>query len=183
MVLVEEHSCTQKLLPVYLAIEAIEHPSKAGYKMNVFIPQLYTLCQEVCRYIGMRENCMWPVSLSFSSPSVEWGQAFPEPNSIMIFFISSLKLLALYLPLSNFDIHNFLYHPTIPALIWLKQDLDLAQGFLSPNLGRWPAGLLVAAGFPAVPTCIYLSPPPHGSPSIWLAAYSPFYIIHFFNPF
>lgn len=87
MVLVEEHSCAQKLLPVYLAIEAIEHPSKAGYKMKVFIPQLYALCQEVCRYIGMRENCMWPVSLSFSSPSVEWGQAFPEPNSIMIFYL------------------------------------------------------------------------------------------------
>lgn len=76
MVLVEEHSCTQKLLSVYLVIGAIEHPSKAGYKMKAFIPQLYTLCQEACRCIRMRENYTWLVSLSFSSSTVDEDRLF-----------------------------------------------------------------------------------------------------------
>lgn len=54
IVLVEEHSCTQKLFSVCVVIGAIEHANKAGYKMKVLIPQLYTLSGSRC--IVMREN-------------------------------------------------------------------------------------------------------------------------------
>lgn len=39
-----------------------------------------------------------------------------------------MKLLAFHFPLSIFDRCNCLYHPSIPTLILLKQDVELAEG-------------------------------------------------------
>lgn len=75
---------------------------------------------------------MWPVSLS-SSSSVDEDRLFLSLTHNDFFFISLLKLFAFRLPLSIFDIRNFLYHPTIPMLILLKPDLELAPSHASSS--------------------------------------------------